>query len=435
MPQITIEPELLKALIGPMAKGLTVARSHPRVEEQRRMEWTWGDSWRGREDVKQVSVPDVFAGWAADGVCAETEAAFARFGPSPENRLLSFGPLGSYAVLDPLQLFNNVVRLSPADLSEVAAVETALKTIAKELERTTIRCEIYAPLLGVSLSADTPVRFPKGLLLRATTVDDINRWHDNAQRQAFIPSAAFSIELEFLRSAGADDMPTDGLEEIRASIVDARRAMAIYKKGRIGGGDIHMRAIDSRVMTAMLTRGSIDGTNHGSYTLSAQDVVALTEMACTLGKPAWPQLGFAIERLGEAEERSNTRDAILDAVIGLETLMTAGSDREGLRHKFSVHLAALIPVEQPAERRRRFVEAYDLYGIRSKIAHAGVNAPEYEIAGDKLTANAVADRARALLRATIIRMLKLDNIPTTGKKRDEFWDALWPDLLFGTRDE
>lgn len=431
MPPTSFDARLRAVLATEFARALAVARRDARMELAVRTEWTLTSAWHGTPKSTVVNRPNVFSAWNAPGVKSAVEDAYATFGPPAEDRFVRLGPLGGYSLLDPFQLLDNVIRLAPEAAPEAEAVEIALAAVEEELRATTLRVEYYAPLLGVMVPDGLAVHFPDGVTLRAITTEDANRWHGDPHDRGFMPSSAFVAEVVFPRLLSEKEV-IDATTAFPRAVERAKLAMAVLKAGRIGGGRVYTRGVGSIAACGHSILGR--SVEFGSYTLTADDAAPLEALALRLQIPPWPALSFAIERLGEAEERRSVRDAILDAVIGLETLLTSGSDREGLRYRFSTHLAALEPHDRPTDRLARFREAYDLYGIRSKIAHTGASAAEYMIAGSKLTAHEVASRAKLLLRSTIHTMMTLDDVPAGNNKRDAYWDRFWPAQVFGLGD-
>lgn len=81
---------------------------------------------------------------------------------------------------------------------------------------------------------------------------------------------------------------------------------------------------------------------------------------------------LALHKLNEAETRLSPKDSILDAVVGLESLLLndIGNEktRGELNYRFCINYASLFPVEIRFE---KYKEARETYGIRSILVHGG----------------------------------------------------------------
>lgn len=121
-------------------------------------------------------------------------------------------------------------------------------------------CQVCACLGGsgnyVNVPDDAEIRFPDGLTLRAATEEDANRWHDSPRQRPDLPSAAFVTKLTIDREQSKPPR-SDGLEPVRTSLAKARRAMAVLKMGRVGGGKIFVCGT-SPFRPGVMTRGPID---------------------------------------------------------------------------------------------------------------------------------------------------------------------------------
>ncbi|MFC1919502.1 hypothetical protein ACFLWX_01760 [Chloroflexota bacterium] len=107
------------------------------------------------------------------------------------------------------------------------------------------------------------------------------------------------------------------------------------------------------------------------YSLSSEEVEGLTEF--------WPcflsimdqedhYLQLAARRLDAGGGRQNLQDAIVDCVIGLESLLSRAHERTEIRYRFSVRGAVLL-ADDLSERPKLFKQLKDLYDFRSGIVH------------------------------------------------------------------
>lgn len=78
-------------------------------------------------------------------------------------------------------------------------------------------------------------------------------------------------------------------------------------------------------------------------------------------------IGIAVRRLNSSFLRTNGEDGLLDAMIGLEALLSDGSQE--MTHKIAMRLAALYRLEEPVNAFDVFKEVKRIYGFRSEIVH------------------------------------------------------------------
>lgn len=130
---------------------------------------------------------------------------------------------------------------------------------------------------------------------------------------------------------------------------------------------------------------------------------------------------FALDKLGSAEIRLDERDAIVDAVIGLESLLLndIGNEktRGELRYRYSINYSTLFPSEMRFEKYKLAREGYDL---RSLIVHAAKRRDEeIEFQGNKIPIGIAKESIIEMLRFTINTLIELYH--TTPFNRELFW--------------
>jgi hypothetical protein len=106
-----------------------------------------------------------------------------------------------------------------------------------------------------------------------------------------------------------------------------------------------------------------------------------------------PTLEVASLRLVDGSRQTKSRDAIVDAVIGLESILLYGTDRRGLGFRFSLNYATLFPKDA-------YHTARDLYNLRSTISHGTTPKGAVRIGDKEITIHEAA-LARSVLRKTI----------------------------------
>jgi hypothetical protein len=156
----------------------------------------------------------------------------------------------------------------------------------------------------------------------------------------------------------------------------------------------------------------------GTYELADEEVPRIEAHAKAMGR-MHQTLEMACQRLVDGARRSKPRDTIVDAVIGLESILLAHLPERGeLRFRFSLNYATLFPKE---ERRRAFSVAKDLYDLRSTIAHGSQPPAKLKIGDTEYGLAAAGNLAREVLRRTIAIFA-----PSASKPeylRADFWES------------
>jgi hypothetical protein len=238
----------------------------------------------------------------------------------------------------------------------------------------------------------------------------------------------FAITGEYrLRKLVNEPLPlSDPYADLHEKLTRAILALRTFKKGRVGYETIHLRP---RYFCPYLFQDRIGGLEYvpmGQYGLSAAEVQPFQDHARLVFADLHPSLEIACSRLGDAETRLKPRDAIMDAVIGLEAMLLAQAGKEQyrgeMRYRFSLNYSSLS--EGPEDRRRNFYTARSLYDLRSTIAHGGQTKEQVSIGSDTLTLYQAADFACETLRAAIKRFLP------GGKAPEYLAQHFWEDAYF-----
>ena len=130
---------------------------------------------------------------------------------------------------------------------------------------------------------------------------------------------------------------------------------------------------------------------------------------------------FALDKLGDAETRTDIRDSIVDAIIGLESLLLndIGNEktRGELRYRFSINYSTLFHEE---DKLKQYKLARDSYDIRSLIVHAALKSDDkINFQGNEIPIGNAKDSIIEMLRYTI--NLLVDLYPTKPFNKDLFW--------------
>lgn len=111
------------------------------------------------------------------------------------------------------------------------------------------------------------------------------------------------------------------------------------------------------------------GWNRELEPVSKEIAKAVGALYQTLSKSSHSQLDIAIKRLNSCHLRDNHEDTVIDACIGLETLLSDGDPNE-MTHKLALRCAALSKLYQMSQA-EVFRDIKSIYGVRSAIVHGG----------------------------------------------------------------
>ncbi len=115
------------------------------------------------------------------------------------------------------------------------------------------------------------------------------------------------------------------------------------------------------------------GTGEMPYRLSDKEVtgfVGFWEKFRRIMEADKHYIQIPVRRLRTASTRAEREDALVDYVIGLESLLGADDERTELSYRFRVRGAVVLSKEKN-ERRRYLRDLRSLYDLRSRIVHGG----------------------------------------------------------------
>jgi len=315
-------------------------------------------------------------------------------------------------------------------------LDQLLTEVATFFDSPTIQLRLMAPVLNVHGSRDIPpISFPGGIVMRPITDEEFTDTYGGnpifrGTRSLFtFPDFVFVREIEVEKIIGRRPGPADDLFKPTQELLDrCILALSSFKDGGPVGYD------GVRVVPAELAFGAafgiqqLWGNDHvpsGHYDLTPDEAPTL-EAYAKLFENIHSTLEMACQRLVDATRRTKARDSIVDAVIGLESmlLVEAGNEKQRgeMRFRFALNYAALFAV---AERKDAFYTARDLYDIRSLIAHGGEPKQKEKINAKEMTLHEIAPLARSVLRQTLARFM-----PNSAKP-DFLADGYWVTKALG----
>jgi hypothetical protein len=227
------------------------------------------------------------------------------------------------------------------------------------------------------------------------------------QHQAPInfPNFVFEKHLALPKLVGdKHEFDTEVLKDEYEELDRCLLALASFKENNGAVGYDGIRLFPKDLTLGLVGASSYHYRNEyvpmGHYTINAEDIAALVEHA-KLFKNIHSTLEIACQRLVDAGQRAKPRDSIMDAVIGLESiLLTDAGDpkyRGELRNRFSMNFSTIVP----NGRLDAFRLARDLYDLRSAIAHGGSIERQVKIGGKDMTIIEASNLAKETLRKTI----------------------------------
>ncbi len=282
--------------------------------------------------------------------------------------------------------------------------------VSSFFDRNVVSLRLCAPTLNLNGPQNTPqMIFPGSIILRPITDEECTRFYGGnptyrvGQIPVGIPEFVFAKDVELPKIIGVKEemKGVSALKAFQDGLDLCILALATFKEGGAVGYD------GIRVAPSEFTLGGAFGTQgyfynervpHGRYELTREEVPKV-EAHAKLFEGIHSTLEMASQRLVDSVRRTKARDGIVDAVIGLESILLANiTEKTELRFRFSLRYASLFPKEG---RGNEFRFARDLYDLRSKIAH-GSRADESEkINGELMRLDNVAKLARSALRKTI----------------------------------
>lgn len=284
---------------------------------------------------------------------------------------------------------------------------TVLSALKGELSKPTTTYRIRAYFRPMGLKLDESLPFANGAVLRPLSHDDIRELiRDSKARMDDGPPAIrvpqFTTVLELSFESGRNILEVDTPRPLadyqtalrlvagpvafdyatieQMSIIHPRFLMALlpYRKGAWKGDDF-----------VMLRAVPLDGQKAAS---------ASAYFDCLANSPNAANLATGIRRFNDALERLRLDDAVLDCIIGLESVLTQDSHTEILR-RLRQRLSMLIG-RSAADRISVDAMVPKLYDARSKIAHG--DAP-------KVPLRDLFETGESYLARLIRELLKAEN--------------------------
>lgn len=311
-------------------------------------------------------------------------------------------------------------------------LDELMQSTADFFDRPNIRIRISAPVLNVHGPRDVPpIAFASGITMRPITDEEATLFYGgnpifaNAGRMFVFPDFVFVRDIDIPKVIGKHaEVSGEPFWKQTQNLLD-RYILAIssFKDGDPVGYD------GLRLSATELAFGAAVGGQHfwgnehvpiGHYNLAAEEAPKI-EAYAKLFEDIHPTLEMACQRLVDSNRRTKPRDSIVDAIIGLESILLVeiGERNRGeTRFRFSLNYASLFT---HTERENAFYTARDLYDLRSQIAHGGEPKGKVNIGGKEMNLYEAAAVARSVLRETLARFMPNSAKPDFSVER--YWTS------------
>jgi hypothetical protein len=214
--------------------------------------------------------------------------------------------------------------------------------------------------------------------------------------------------------------------DIKSQLDKALLCFRTFKSGFVGIGWLYYKPVKFCPLNFGASRSYDHHVTPGYYPISTSEIEKFAEHAKHIFNASEGAMELACSRLSDAETRLRPRDKILDAVIGMESLLLSAAGVKGeLKYRFSLNFSTLFDSKE--EKWRAFKTAGQLYDLRSVIAHGSYLGDKAHKFGDEmLPLNEIAQRAKDSLRMIIKYFLPPSKIGTY--KKNGFWEKRLLDI-------
>jgi len=329
-----------------------------------------------------------------------------------------------------------IITRKGSTLSDPDAVEQLIQEVSDYVDSTFIAIPFVTPLLNFRMNRTEPLAFEGGIVLRQLTEEEVTRLHGGPVGRLYstrpFPIEGFALfgEIREAKEPGTTSSSRDpGVpERLKAKLDHLVLGLRTFKGGPVGYNAIHFFGEGFLPLLGVITTLGY-GNEYvpgGTYTISDAEIEPLQQHVRLVAADLHSSLDAACRRLGAAQVRTEPRDKLIDAVVGLEAILLAKQGdpqtRGELGFRFAINYAVLH--DAPAERYRQYRVARSIYLVRSSLVH-GEHKEEWRIGDETLPLPQVAERACDMLRITLRGFLP-------GEQHPEYLNPdYWPRRYFG----
>jgi hypothetical protein len=434
-----MHPEVRELLGSAITKAGSALQQHVgSTREQCLVYRKYGEGWQG-ECQERPSLTQIFG--LGHRQLREVDADFLRaFREHHEDHtgMLGLAPTGS---ANTLPMPGHIIGQAMGVLwqrhgtfqPDPGAVEALVQEFSDFIDQPSVRLRFKAQLLNYRMEP-AAIDLPDGLIIRRLSEREVSEIYGGPLWEVGIGPHGRGGLCEYVLEGYLDapkvfgDLPTNPAprEHVRARLDKAVLALRTFKEGLVGYEQIRFRSVEFCPLPLPSYGYGDLHVPYGGYRISMDECEPLREHAVRIFACHEPAMEMACSRLADAQVRMRPHDRLVDAVIGLESLLLAGvrnEDRRGeLKFRFSLHYAALFGT--PQERHRAFRVAKDLYDLRSTIAHGGLPKDGHcRVGDDKLTLDNAAVRACEVVRRVVSRFLP--DAAAAPYKQPHFWERAY----------
>lgn len=211
-----------------------------------------------------------------------------------------------------------------------ASVDSVVQEFEEFVDRPTVRFRFQAQLRNYRMSRST-ITFPEGLTIRRLSEDEVSAFQGGPLMTDFLRPRnlgidEFVIEGEHEEEKVFGDFSTDTvltLDSVKSRLDTAVLCLRNFQEGHVGYEYLEFKPLSFCPLLITSPRFHDLYVPIGNYNISDEDVCALCEYAEHIFGMSEPAMEMACNRLADAEPRLRPRDRIVDAVIGMETLLLA----------------------------------------------------------------------------------------------------------------
>jgi hypothetical protein len=392
-----------------------------------------GDGWMGTfEDRPSLTMIFLAAKPELGGSDAQFLKAFRVHHPQYDG-MLSFQTVGGgNFLLHPgfilHQAMNRLWLRHGTFQPEAGDVEALIQEFADIVDGAVVRFRFRAQLLNYQMESQS-IPLPDGVVIRRLSEQEVSDiyagplWQLGIIRQSSRRPHEFAIEGEYDDQMVFGELAADpkSLDQVRRRLDKAITALRTFKEGRVGYDEVRFESVKFwPTFSPSLSYGDVY-VPPGHYAVSKAEVETLLQHAELVFACSDLSMQMACARLADAENRTRTEDRIVDAVVGMESILLAAIDKQDRRgeqsFRFAMNYSTLF--EAPESKLRAYKVARDLYGLRSVVAHgSAIDEDKLKIAGEKMTLDAAGRTATEVLRE-IVKFFLAEK--RALHKNAEFW--------------
>ncbi|MBW4486236.1 MAG: hypothetical protein KME12_00430 [Trichocoleus desertorum ATA4-8-CV12] len=310
------------------------------------------------------------------------------------------------------------------------SIEILLQEFAKFIDCPTLKFHYTATLLNYKMDAEA-VQLPNNLVIRQLSEREASKMYGgpmsmipfNLKRSFSVPYSVLEGEFEELKVYENYEKFNESGFDVKSKLNQVILVLRTFKSGPVGYDCIHIRPKGFCPLPKITSIQTGDAyIPFGIYQISKNEVDTLRNHAMLIFSGLDQAMEMACRRLAEAESRTRFQDRLLDAAIGLESILLAGLSKDDrrseLKFRFSLNYSTLF--NTPEKRSHAYRIAKDIYDLRSAIAHGSSIKEPCRLGDKKVGLDEAAQTACDVLRSVISYFLpEVKSAPYT---KPIFWE-------------